>query len=256
MGKKRPKAEHPATFQPGPPSPPLFGWLCSQMKADDLSQIASLDYMHDVSQHHAALRRIVAGDVRDLAPLEWHPREVLELARWDEGGVWDEARHRRRLFATTVLLLAAARPENAERTLSINETTIAAAESVLEAFPERADELVQVLDDLMERWRGEDEKPHLMLAKLLLRHKAGASPDELAALIERADKMAGAVREDPCYLWGPVQRAYGWVLDLTNFNQRGRLWKQHLDAVLMDLCAHPETAVAAERLMALRERKD
>ena len=190
MGKKRPKAEAPAASKPGPPSLPLFAWLCSQMKADDLSQIASLDYMHDVSQHHAALRRLAAGDIRDLAPLEWHPREVLEL------------------------------------------------------------------DHLMERWRGEDEKPHLMLAKLLLRHRAGASPDELAGLIERADKLAGAVREDPCYLWGPVQRAYGWVLDLTNFNQRGRLWKQHLDAMLMDLCAHPEMAIAAERLMALRERKD
>lgn len=253
MGRRR-KSGTPAN-KPGPPCPALLTWLSSRITREELEQIAALDYMTDVPQHLSALRRIAAGDLSVLSPLAWHPQEVLNLARWDEGGEWDESRHRKRLFATTSLLVAAAESVNADRTLSINESAITAVESVIRVYPDRADDLVEVIDTLAERWERSDELPHLKLAKLLLREARGAPPDELSALVEDADRMATSAREDPYCLWKRPKGAYGWVLDLTAFDQRARLWRRLLDEALERLMAKVETEGVAEKLATLRERK-
>lgn len=252
MGRKQIRRNRGA----GPACPALLGRLASALTEAELRALASLDYMTDVEPHLAALRRIVRGDLSVLSPLRWHPREVLELARWDDGGPWDDSRHRKRLFATTALLVAAAEPSNRGRTISINESAVVAVESVLEAFPDLSDPLVEVLDALAERWRGREEQPHLRLAKLLLREAAGAPPEELSALVAAADQLATSAREDPDPPWRPVKHAYGWVFDLTVFHQRARVWRRLLDAALARLRASPETAGVAAALEALRGRKE
>lgn len=241
--------------QAGPASPALLTWLSGQMTEEDLTEIAALDYMTDVPQHLAALRRVVAGDLSVLSPLDWHPQEVLQLARWEEVEDGSAVRHRRRLFATTALLVAAGERVNWDRTLSINESAITAVDSALTAFPERAGELAEVIFALAERWERTDELPHLKLATLLLRESTGAPPEELAALVEDADRLATSARDELYSLAKAPKGRYGWVLDLTGFDQRARLWRKLLDAALERMMERQETATAAEKLCALRERR-
>jgi hypothetical protein len=75
-----------------------------------IHEICLHDWGRDIDVHEAAVLRQLAPKP-ELGLLPWHPREVLELERWEEP---DEARndrppsglkgHWRRLFACTILL--------------------------------------------------------------------------------------------------------------------------------------------------------
>lgn len=98
---------------------PLLDLIFDQVDDSMLVEIAMCDYGDDVEIHLAALHQIRANKIP--IPMQWHPREVLELTRWtewDNRNPQDEAistrNHWMRLFACTVLIWASLEPENYE----------------------------------------------------------------------------------------------------------------------------------------------
>ncbi|MEX1015941.1 MAG: hypothetical protein WDZ31_04270 [Phycisphaeraceae bacterium] len=96
----------------------LLDKLRLRIPGDILQEIALADYGRDASEHLAALRRIQGQGVISR-PLDWAPKEVLELTKWSEP---DELKrinpeacrrdHLARLFCCTVLLYAMADGES------------------------------------------------------------------------------------------------------------------------------------------------
>jgi hypothetical protein len=84
------------------------------LDATDVLAIACADRGMEVQTNVLALSRIIELQ-RVPSPLAWSPREVLELTRWDEPNVSQNdnvRRHRRRAFASTVLLIAHGDPNS------------------------------------------------------------------------------------------------------------------------------------------------
>lgn len=82
-----------------------------------LREIAAADYGMDADEHLTQLRAIKNGTIP--APMQWEPKEVLELIRWSEPedpnwspGSTGRRGHWMRLLACTVLLRAEAEPAN------------------------------------------------------------------------------------------------------------------------------------------------
>jgi hypothetical protein len=234
----------------------LLKWLCDRLDPADLEAIARADYETDRPRHLAALQRIVAGDRRPLRPLRWHPREVLELVRWSEPGAAATGEHLRRLFACTVLLSAALEPADRGRTHSFNASLAAATESVVVAFPERRESFLALLDAL--EARGEAlgaERAFLPLARLVASSPSGAPPEALCAEVERADRLASISRAQSAGLAKAPEGPWGWVLGVTAYNQRAKLWRSLLKGALASTQGDPSYAHVVARLIALRDRR-
>jgi hypothetical protein len=110
-------SNHPLDYLE-PSDRPLLDLIFEQVDDSMLAEIAIYDYGDDVAIHLAALHQIRANNIP--TPLQWHPREVLELTRWEE---WNglgkkEAistrKHWMRLFACAVLIWASLERENYE----------------------------------------------------------------------------------------------------------------------------------------------
>ncbi|MGD1865395.1 MAG: hypothetical protein ACFB0D_12645 [Phormidesmis sp.] len=120
-------------FAPTPE--PLLQLVRQAVDDQHLQEIAHADYAQDVEKHLSALRQIKNGDIP--APMEWYPREVLELTRWTEPdqdlNLPKSQRmrgHWLRLFSCTILLHADVAPKNSEDCLwGSDETTIQLIES-------------------------------------------------------------------------------------------------------------------------------
>jgi hypothetical protein len=96
---------------------PLLDLIFDRVDDSMLAEIAICDYGDDVEIHLAALHQIRANNIP--MPMQWHPREVLELTRWTEwdslnaqDGAISTRNHWMRLFACTVLIWASLEPEN------------------------------------------------------------------------------------------------------------------------------------------------
>ena len=82
--------------------------MSAALEVEDLRWIAEADRGRNADQNERLLRDIMAsGQVP--APLEWYPREVLELTRWDEpspneGDAVFRRRHLLRAFACAALV--------------------------------------------------------------------------------------------------------------------------------------------------------
>jgi hypothetical protein len=98
---------------------PLLALIFEHVDDSMLAEIAISDYGDDVAIHLEALHQIRANKIP--IPMQWHPREVLELTRWTEwdslnpqDGAISQRNHWMRLFACTVLIWASLEPENYE----------------------------------------------------------------------------------------------------------------------------------------------
>ncbi|NTF17324.1 hypothetical protein G6L37_02610 [Agrobacterium rubi] len=86
---------------------PLMEALTKRLSDDDVETIARADYGIDAERHAAAITAI-RRTVEIPSPLDWVPREVLNLTRWsDPQGSQDTVSgHIRRAFASMVILYA------------------------------------------------------------------------------------------------------------------------------------------------------
>ncbi len=88
----------------------LLDFMRTKVSDEMLHDICLHDWGRDIEVHEAAVLKQLAPKP-ELGLLPWHPREVLELERWEEPDEWWNDRpptgmtgHWRRLFACTVLL--------------------------------------------------------------------------------------------------------------------------------------------------------
>ena len=97
----------------------------------DLRVIAEADYGSGLDDHLAALH-VIARDGLVPCPLPWHPREVLELVRWDQPPPEpaEERRLWRHAFACCALLRAYGDPESRDVMLDQDPTLAGLAVSL------------------------------------------------------------------------------------------------------------------------------
>lgn len=226
----------PDTLPPDADALPAL--LAGALDDHDLQAIAEADHGRDADAHLAALRRLMREGT--LAPLEWRPREVLELTRWDEPphDPIRERAHWRRAFACAALLRAYGEPENHDRLDGENQSLVVLIDSLraLAAVPLPGPKRALVV--------GLDAPAAAFLAWLIPRLPAGESGEHaffglgllwfaLAADVPDAALVALAewvmVAEDaaaaPWRHESIVPMPGRWLLDTTCFTQRHALWQ-------------------------------
>jgi hypothetical protein len=206
----------------------------------EIDDIAGSDYGIDRVEHADAIREVIRTlDIPQ--PLDWIPREVLALTRWDTPADADSrirrAQHVCRAFSAAILLAADTRAP-AEGTGGENTSMAALAESAIElggSIPELAAEFtawaVGRLDD------ADDEAPFFGLAFIALAMPYRKRWDDNLLLsvahwlMEAEDAVAAPWRSSLGL--GPERE---WLLPVTPFRMRDGIWRR-LGAGLGDQAA-------------------
>jgi hypothetical protein len=139
-----------------------------------LREIAAADYGMDVEEHLEQLRAIKNGKVP--TPMEWEPKEVLELIRWSEpeDATWSPGStgrrgHWMRLFSCAALLRAAAEPENDGYFTGEDSTIIQLVDSAVKLGEKTSLVALKFLCWRMQyRTLDEWDRPYFAIAILLL----------------------------------------------------------------------------------------
>jgi hypothetical protein len=210
---------HLEQWQPDPAG--LLDWLRERITPKALAKIAAADFGFGCDTHLAALSDIQATGLIPQ-PLEWHPREVLELVRWREGENTD---HTARAFACTVLLLDAAGPTYRDH----HEQTMAVLlDSCLALGDEAVGRALGLMVTLVQAFK--ESRVELSFAYLGLLLAAAARNPYDQRLAGLADRLVAAELEARRAEHGP-----GWLLGLTRFDARYGLWR----SLVEDLLAEP-----------------
>lgn len=228
---------------------PLVGELSRLIGPAEIDDIAGSDYGMDRAEHADAIRQIVRTlDIPQ--PLDWIPREVFALTRWDTPSEVDPAvrrsKHACRAFSAAALLVADTR-QPPEGTGGANTSMAALAESALElggSIPELAADFtawaIQRLDD-------EEEASFFGLAFLAL-----AMPFRRTWSDEAMVSVAHWMMDMEDAVAAPWRASLGlgadgeWLLPVTPFRMRDEIWRR-LGAGLAD------RASAARRGEGIRE---
>jgi hypothetical protein len=236
----------------------MLDWLRPRIDGSMLEEIAEADYGMDFEAHLEALNAIHAtGEIPD--PLNWEPREVLELIRWSEPddpawkpGSTGERGHLLRAFCCTVLLMAGGVPHNRDYFYAENETLIQLVASVLALGEEASRAALQLLC-----WRklglpwDNDDSPFFALGILLLVASLPqwASNDELLnELGEWVIAEETRLRFDYGHVLTPSSEA--WLFGLTFHNLKRDTWEAVALHVLSQAqtCSVPALQKLANRL--------
>ncbi|HRI54887.1 MAG TPA: hypothetical protein PLW65_32340 [Pseudomonadota bacterium] len=182
-----------------------------------LSALAGADYGNDYAKHHQALVEIQASGSFPV-PLDWYPREVLELFRWRQGAAVD---HVGRAFACAVLALDAALPGS----LQIGELSDVLAPLLESAWHLGLEvELEQHLAWLIEVLEPEGGYVWPLFGLLLTRAKDAPDDPRLDGLIAML-KMAEAAAES-------ARPEAGWLLRTSFGSGHEKLWRGLAEDVL------------------------
>ncbi len=213
-----------------PDSTKLLAAIAGEVSDSMLKEMATADYGQSPERHLEGLvgirdRRLIPD------PLEWHPREVLELIRWSqpEDPAWSPGStgrrgHVMRAFSCTALLISGGLPRGRRDVMGDNQTLAQLIESVIELGLQFGPPTVElVLWRLTEGERDPEEDAFFAFgAAILLAH--GAPPGlnarawtDLSSWVVEAEWLARQVsfRNEG----GP------WLLGVTNYNLRHALWK-------------------------------
>ncbi len=228
---------------------PLVGELSRLIGPVEIDDIAGSDYGMDRAEHADAIRQIVRTlDIPQ--PLDWIPREVFALTRWDTPSEVNPAvrrsKHACRAFSAAALIVADTR-QPPEGTGGANTSMAALAESAIElagSLPELAADFTAWA---IERLDDEDEAPFFGLAFLAL-----AMPFRRTWSDEAMVSVAHWVMDKEDAVAAPWRASLGlgsedeWLLPVTPFRMRDDIWRR-LGAGLAD------QASAARRGEGIRE---
>ncbi len=204
------------------------------MDARDLRWIAEADHRRDADENEQQLRRIASSGELP-SPLEWCPREVLELTRWDEpspdeGDAVFRRRHKLRAFACAALLRSYGDPRNHDHYESGREATalhLLGSIALLEAaLPNLDRDAAALLTWALPRLAAQDPEDHAFIGLAALWFALGAAwPDPaLLALVEwvmqAEDAVSGRWRKPL-----GVGAAGPWLLPLTEPARR-EAWRR------------------------------
>ena len=195
---------------------PLLSLAFQHVDDSMLREIARADYGMDDEAHLQALRAIKAGAIP--APMQWEPKEVLELTRWSEpeGPPWiqgttGERGHWKRLFSCAVLIRCAAEPENDDRFLGEDSTIIQLVDSALKLGQESSLAALQFFC-----WRtgyrnfDQSDNPLMTIAKLVLSVSLGQCDAEMANQLIAATHSDDTEALTLCELINESQSAWTW----------------------------------------------
>jgi len=220
----------------------LFDWLRERVSDEALATIADADYGHGRHAHLEALRAI-RDEGRLPIPLPWHPREVLELVRWDRGIHVD---HVRRAFCCVVLVIAELAEEGAA--IGIADGLAPLLESCAELGHDavaKARGLLAALADGETVRRG-GEVAFALLGLLLAGLRCDAADERLEPLAARLLAVdAELVRQGQ-----RVHPEHGFVLGATHMDQRVDMWRRLAIETLTPVrgdSARPALAAVAAR---------
>jgi hypothetical protein len=216
---------------------PARGSLLDQVRvhvSDEwLTAISRLDYDHDAPRHFEALARI--RDSGTVPEITHSPREVLELAQWaspqDEPQHPLSSPHAIRLFACTVLIVAAGDPINRRNLITENQTVA----GLIASLPPRDLELLcAAIALLMHRLEtGVDSEQRAFFAFAVLLILAMWRPKELSTsdwetIANWVIEEESASREATGYRTGP------WLLGTSTFSSQHAIWtglaRRHLSS--------------------------
>lgn len=231
----------------------LFDWLRKRVNDSMLREIAEADYGMDAEEHFKALVKLRDGEKLPV-PLRWVPREVLELIRWSKPdepsckpGCRSSRDHLKRAFACTLLLRAAAEPENIGYTSGENETIIQLVESAIALGNEATEVALSFLCWCFPRVSALDERPFYAMAILLLQvflSKHDKQGEELLVTCDWVINEEARVRSND--VWN-LAISNWWLLGLTFHNQRHQAWESLTRKILLEP-SKPHPSKAAETL--------
>ena len=247
----------------------LLAWFQSRLDDRLLGVIAVADYGKDYQEHFRALRTI-RDNLVIPSPLDWIPKEVLELQRWSEPE--NQARetrlssgegHLSRAFVCTVLIMAAGNPVANQDISRESETSIQLVASSLVLGPEVSRLALRLLT-----WRmfssisvsstssaiNTEERPFLAFAILLLATALKPAPVDgpiLKQLAEWVMEEEARARE-ALGAYFPDRKTMHWLLGLTRFNQKKATWLEVGRKVLLEPSeAHPAEAEEVLQLIGI-----
>jgi hypothetical protein len=224
----------------------LFDWLRKRVNDSMLRDIAEADYGMDAEEHFKALVKLRDGEKLPV-PLRWVPREVLELIRWSEPGFRDTRGHLMRAFVCTLLLRAAAEPENLDYITGENQTIIQLVKSAIALGNEATQATLSFLCWCFPLVSDTCEKPFYAMAILLLQvvlSKHDKHGEDILAICDWVMNEEAKVRSND--IWG-ICVSNWWLLGLTFHNQKHQAWESLTRKILLEP-SKPHPAKAAETL--------
>lgn len=174
-----------------PDSEPLLNLVLQHVDDSMLQAMAAADYGQDTDAHLAALRGITRGVLP--IPLEWVPREVLELTRNTKPN--DDRGHWLRVFAC-MNLLRAQEPPHHEQFLAEEATILRLTSSALALGPDCGRAARSFFAWCLQRQpRADWLDPYLAIAILLLSVRLETPTESLV------DGVIDVVRSSPAEVW-------------------------------------------------------
>jgi hypothetical protein len=221
----------------------LLEWLRPRLTEAMLTAIAEEDHGYDRDENFAVLQDI-ARSGRVPVPLEWVPREVMELSRWAEGLHVD---HVQRAFCATVLCLAEL---TAERFGSIEANLAILLESCAILGGEALVRAEGLLVALSERPGCEpSERAFATLGLLLAAVQRDPQDPRLAPLAAHLLALDAELVRSGDY----AHPEHGFVLGATHFDTAHAVWKRlvhHTFAEWRDDPGRPTLTEVVRRLRA------
>lgn len=209
--------------------------LANEIDSAYLQVIAEADYGHDANDHYAALDGI-RSQLTVPKPLEWVPREVLELIRWSrpenpdwKPGLTGRPGHLIRAFSCSALLAAGWDEESRDFITDENQTLAALVESlgVLGVDYERAglSTLGWRVQNPLKEW---EDEPFFWFSLLVLALRVFGD-DEPGLVGEIANTVLASEQSVRDADWHVLPEASGpWLLGLTFFDLHHDLWKRSI----------------------------
>ena len=213
----------------------LLARLADEIDSAHLRAIAEADYGYDANDHYAALDGI-RSQLSVPKPLEWVPREVLELIRWSrpenpgwKPGLTGPPGHLIRAFSCSALLSAGWDEESRDFITDENQTLAALVESlgVLGVDYERAglSSLGWRVQNPLKEW---EDEPFFWFSLLILalRVFGNAEPDLVSEFANMVLASEQSVRDADWHVLPEVSEP--WLLGLTFFDLNHYLWKRRI----------------------------
>ncbi len=240
----------------------LWKFISSELTDEDVRIIAAADYGNDDDENVVGLRCLLSADACGFK-LEWHPKEVLELTRWQtvvesDPMVRQTGVNRRCVFAAAALLCASCVPINEGRIHAITENLAILLASHFALNWQRLPELDNFLAKLEIALRTEfdDEMAFVYLARGIIASQRGPQHSDDAALhFHRAFDAAWRYRKESPETCTWDKSPWSWVLQTTFFTQRIFFWQSLLERSL-DSANHNNCQPVISELIKLRDTQD
>jgi hypothetical protein len=240
----------------------FWKFISSELTDEDVRIIAAADYGNDDDENVVGLRCLLSADACGFK-LEWHPKEVLELTRWQtvvesDPIVQQTGVNRRCVFAAAALLCASCVPINEGRIQAIAENLaiLLVSHSALnwQRLPEFDNFLAKL--EIALRTEFDDEMAFVSLARGIIASERGPQHSDDASLhFHRAFDAAWRYRKEEPITCTRDKSPWSWVLQTTFFTQRISFWQSLLERSL-DSANHNNSQSVITELIKLRDTQD